>query len=88
MQRVVTRDLELLERIVGEDGVGKGRSLERDGVGHRAQRPAQFEQGIVGLAPAAGLALEEGELAARRELARAEPEDERIRRLRPSCRGP
>ena len=77
VKRVVARHLELLERIVDQDGVRKRAGLDRRVVRQGANGGAQAGHGVVGGGPAARLALEEDELRPRRQLAAAEAEHDR-----------
>ena len=77
VQRVMTRDLELLKRIVDEHGMGEDAGLGRRAARQRADGPAELGQRLVGTGPAARLALEEDELGARRQIAAADAEDDR-----------
>ena len=74
VQRVVARDLQDLARVVDEDRMREGEVSIGVSVGRGAHGVAQAGHRLVGGLPAAGLALEEDELAARGEVAAAQAE--------------
>ncbi len=71
MQRIVARHLQLLQRVVDQHRVAEGRGLHRLPCRHSAQRRAQALQLGIGFGPAAGLALQEDQLPAGRQVAAA-----------------
>ena len=77
VQRVLTRRLQLLVRIVDEHRVGERGDFDGGIVGQREDVAAQRGHHLVGARPAAGLALEEREQPARGEIAAVEAEDDR-----------
>ena len=74
VQGIVVRHLQLLGRVVHQHGMRERAGFHRRLGRQFAQLGAQARQRVVGLKPAAGFALQERELGARRQVAAAHAE--------------